>query len=274
MAGHDHWQAVRASVRETGDRFAELVATAPEPGAMATTDWSVAETAAHVTAIAWMYTALARPAERSAVPEDLVLGATLDTVAEFNERTLELFTERDPRALAQRLRTEIGHLLLVTDGLDPARTVTWLGGARVPLDGLLAHLLNELLIHGRDIAVATRSRWPIPAPDAALFFELFLVGLLRNDVGNLVGPAPDRRIAVEFRSRHTTPVVLVLRAGGVTVEEPGGATDVRLSFDPSTLNLMMFHRIGRLRALSTGRVVVSGRRPWLLPAFLRVLRMP
>jgi putative sterol carrier protein len=88
------------------------------------------------------------------------------------------------------------------------------------------------------------------------------------------GPARERRIAVEFRSRHTAPVTLVLRDGLVSAEEPGGPTDVRVSFDPATLNLMLFGRISRVRAVLTGKVAVRGRRPWLLPAFLRTVRVP
>ncbi|MBB6348646.1 hypothetical protein AB0C18_22120 [Nonomuraea muscovyensis] len=36
-------------------------------------------------------------------------------------------------------------------------------------------MLNELQIHGRDIARTVRTRWPVPAREAALFFDLFLL---------------------------------------------------------------------------------------------------
>ncbi|MDP9867742.1 MULTISPECIES: maleylpyruvate isomerase family mycothiol-dependent enzyme [Streptosporangium] len=277
---HDQWKATRAAVRQTGDRFAEMVATTREPQARATADWSVADTAAHVAAIASMYVSVVRP---GAVPlpafavEDRLLATTVDTVGELNDLTLRSFTERDPRLLAHRLRTDIDRLLRVSDGLDPAEPVTWLGGSRVPVAGVLAHLLNELLIHGRDIARAIGARWVIPARDAALFFELFVIGMVRHDVGRLLEtdePPRERRIAVEFRSRHTTPVTLVLRDGRVSVEGPGRGADVRLSFDPVTLNLMLFGRVSRARAALTGKVAVRGRRPWLLPAFLRTVRLP
>ena len=35
-------------------------------------------------------------------------------------------------------------------------------GELTPLAGLLAHLLNELLLHGYDIARSTRTHWTIP----------------------------------------------------------------------------------------------------------------
>lgn len=42
--------------------------------------------------------------------------------------------------------------------------------------------------------------------------------------------------------------------------------------DPA--NLMLFGRMSRVRAALTGKVLVSGPRPWLLPAFLRTVHMP
>lgn len=155
--------------------------------------------------------------------------------------------------------------------------MSWLGDAWVPLAGVLAHLLNEPLIHGWDIARATRSPWTISPRDAALFFELFVLGVLRHDYGRLLDNDElprDRRIAVEFRSRHTAPVTMVLHQGRVSVRRPAPGEDVRLSFDPATLNLMLFGRISKARAALTGKVFVTGRRPWLLPVFLRTVRLP
>jgi hypothetical protein len=154
---------------------------------------------------------------------------------------------------------------------------TWLGDSRVPLSGVLSHLINELQIHGRDIARAARTPWAIPPREAALFFEVFFVELLRHGVGRLLDndePPRDRRIAVGFRSDHTRPVTIVLHKGVVSVEEPGGATDARITFDPVTLNQMLFHRVSKPRAVLTGKIAIRGPRPWLLAPFLRTVRCP
>ncbi|GAB3974357.1 maleylpyruvate isomerase family mycothiol-dependent enzyme [Actinoallomurus acanthiterrae] len=237
------------------------------------------ETAAHVLTIARVYTSMLDP--DAAVPfeglDDLVQSTVVDTVDDLNAALLVQFTERDPRRIAQTLRSDIDHLLQATDGTDPKTAVPWLGGSEVPLAGVFAHLLNELQIHGRDIAFAGDARWVVPPEEAALFFDLFLVGVTRYGYGRLLdghGPAPAGRIAVEFRSPYTTPVTLAMTDGFVTVEEPGGYTDVRLSFDPTTLNLVLFGRIGKPRAVLMGKIAVRGRRPWKLPAFLRILRLP
>jgi Mycothiol maleylpyruvate isomerase N-terminal domain len=264
-------------VATTGAQFVELVA-ASDANAMATEDWSVADTAAHVATISLMYTHLVRFDEPAiAGVQRQVLTTNVDNVSDLNAMTLKAFTERDTATLAERLRSDIDEILRATEDVDPSTPVTWLGDSRVPICGVLAHLVNELQIHGRDIARATGTPWTIPPADAALFFEVFFVEMLRHEVGHLLDndePPSDRRIAVEFRSRHTTPVTIVLHKGVVSVEEPGGATDLRIFFDPPAFNLMLFHRISKARAALTGKVVVWGRRPWLLPRFLRTVRCP
>jgi hypothetical protein len=233
-----------------------------------------------VAVIAWHYTSLVRQEDTApSIPvlTDHIAATTVETVADLNTVALRSLPERDPQVLARRLAADIDDILRATADQDPARPIAWLGGSQVPLAGVLAHLLNELLIHGRDIARAARRPWVIAPTDAALFFDLFLVEILRYGVGCLLDndePPRQRRIAVEFRSHHTTPVTLVLHGGQVLVEQPSGDHDVRISFDPTTLNLMMFHRISQARAVLTGKVVVRGRRPWLLPTFLRTLRLP
>jgi len=276
----DRWAAQRAAVKEAGDRFAELVAAA-DPRAMATADWTVAETAAHVAAYAWSYTAMA-VSDDAPVPlpgvKTRLLTTTVDNIhAGMNAAILRDYAERDPRAVLTRLRGSIDELLASTADADPARIVTWLGGSRLPVAGLLAHLANELHIHGWDVARAVRAPWRIPHEDAALFFELFMTEMARNGVGSILDddrPIRRGRIAVEFRSAYTRPATIVLDDGQVTLEEPSRDNDVRVYFRPTTLNLVLFHRVSRKRAALAGDLRIWGRRPWLLAPFLRKIRLP
>jgi uncharacterized protein (TIGR03083 family) len=279
MAGTSgQWQVARAALSAVTTRFADLIPRAA-PDAPATPDWTVADTAAHVTGIAAMYTTVLAP-DPAPVPlravAEFIPTVTVETVAELNDLALRHFTERDTGTLASAIKSTVDHILHITEHTDPERTVPWLGDSQVPVGGVLAHLVNEMLVHGRDIARAAHEPWPMPPHESATFFELFVVGMIRNDVGQVLdGPPPNaRRIAVAFTSRYTTPVTLVLHNGDVSVEEPGGPVDARVSFDPATLNLMLFGRIGRARAALTGKLFVSGRRPWLLPTFLRKVRLP
>ncbi|MEU0792223.1 maleylpyruvate isomerase family mycothiol-dependent enzyme [Amycolatopsis sp. NPDC005961] len=275
----EKWQAVRAALPETGARFADLVAGVRYGHVTSLGEWTIAETASHVGMIALMYTSMIR-GDGGPLPlpglEEPIDTASVDTISRMNALALELYPERDPARLAERLRADIAEVLLVSADLDPEKPVWWLGGSRVPVAGVLAHLVNEMLLHGLDIARAIRRPWPIPAAHEALFLELFLFGMVRNDMGRLLDdatPSP-RRIAVEFRSAHTKPAVLALRHGELRFEEPDGGADVRLTFDPAVLVPMMFGRISKARAVLGGGVRIGGPRPWLLPAFLKTVRMP
>ena len=110
-----------------------------------------------------------------------------------------------------------------------------------------------------------------------MFLELFVMGMTRESLGGILDsttPIPERRIAVEFRSEYTAPAVMVLQHRRAFIEEPGGEIDVRLSFDPAVLNLMLFGRISKARAILSRKVMIGGRRPWLLPVFMRTVRFP
>ncbi|MGW7482211.1 hypothetical protein ACWGH8_26890 [Nonomuraea muscovyensis] len=103
------------------------------------------------------------------------------------------------------------------------------------------------------------------------------IGVTHYGYGRLLdghGPWPKRRVAVEFASPYTVTRAIVIDNGLVTVERPGEPADARILFDPVTLNLMLFGRISKARAALTGDVIVRGPRPWLLPAFFRIMRLP
>lgn len=276
----EKWLAVRSALADTGGRFEALVANA-DPGAMATAEWTVLDAAMHVTAIAWLYTALVI-SDDTPLPipglREAILTTTVDNIhGGLNVQMPRGFTVREPGAVLSRLHSSIDEILRLTAGEDPSRTCGWLGGSRLPLAGFMAHLTNELLVHGRDIARSASAPWQIPEEYAALFFELFLVEIIRNGLGTLMDcgkPVRRGRIAVEFRSAYTLPVTIVLDTGRISIEEPGRDNDVRVSFKPATMNLVLFHYVTRSRAAMTGSLRVWGRRPWLLLPFLREVRLP
>jgi hypothetical protein len=274
------WNAVRASVRTTAERFCELVSSVPDPGTRATAQWSVADTTAHVATVAFLNTMLL---EAAPIPFDMpglteaIAATTIEGVHNLNDQVMTHFTERGTDGLIATLRDHIDLMLTASQSRDPAQTFSWLGAAKVPLAGMLAHMVNELLIHGNDIARATRMPWVMPAQDAALFFDLFYVGLLSSDTGRLLNGSKrplQRRIAVEFRSPYTTPVTFVVRNGTASAQPPGPGADATVRFDPAALNMMMFGRTSRIQAVLTRKIVITGRRPWLMPAFLRTVRLP
>lgn len=276
----DQWRAVRDSVRATAGRFCDLVASVPDPAATASAGWSVADVTAHVTTISFLNTMLMGaaepPFEMPGLTEAIAV-TTVDTVHDLNDQVMSHFLERDVSRLLDTLRHHVGLMLTASGEHDPEETFSWLGEARLTLAGMFAHLVNELLIHGNDIASAVKVPWEMPAQDAALFFDLFYVGLANGELGRLLDGSKRplrRRIAAEFRSGYTAPVTIVVRNGQVSAEPAGPGADVKVRFDPATLNMMMFGRISKPQAVLTRKIIISGRRPWLMPAFLRTVRFP
>jgi hypothetical protein len=274
------WDAVRESVRRTTERFCGLVSALPDPDARVTADWSVADTTAHVTSVSFLNTMLLGAA---AIPFDMpgldeaIASTRVEDVHGLNDQVMSHFTERDLTSLLGILRDRIGLMLAASQSRDPVETFSWLGAAQIPLAGMFAHMVNELLIHGNDIARALKVPWTMPPEDAALFFDLFYVGVVSGHTGVLLDGSKrplQRRIAVEFRSGYTNPVTVVVRNGTVAIEPIGPGADAKVRFDPATLNMMMFGRISRQRAVLTRKIVIGGRRPWLMPAFLRTVRLP
>ncbi|GAA3944544.1 hypothetical protein Aau02nite_60580 [Amorphoplanes auranticolor] len=247
---------------------------------MATRTWTVADSAAHVLSLVSLYVTFFDPdAETLPVPDlhRILSATTVDTVNRANAIVLANLCERSPERLARDLDSALARLLSASRACDPEMPIPWLGDARVPAVGVLAHLVNEFLLHGWDMAKALGRAWPIPDADAGLFFEQFLVGMIRHDHGILLetgSRTSARPISVDFRSAYTAPTLLVLEGRRVRIGDRGEPADARITFRPAGLNLMLFGRTSIARALLRRDVTVSGPRPWLLVPFIRVMHLP
>lgn len=275
----DRWHDLRASLAAATDRFAGLL-LAPAERDRRVGRWNSGEIAAHVAIVAHLNAGFLRtPSAPTGHPEldHLVATSSLGDIAHLNDMALREHPERSPAVLAGRLREGVGLLLDRTAGLDPLAPARWLGGATLPAVSLVAHLLNEILLHGFDLARARSLPWRLPSGEAGLAFDLFLVSLLGGtDRGLLFGTGAGRGklIRIEFRSPHTTPVVLVVGGGRVGADPPGGQVDARVRFEPGALMLAAFRRVSLLRAVATGRIVATGRRPWAAATYVRGMNTP
>src|SRR5579859_6756011 len=205
FVAEEQWNVVRESVRTNAERFCDLVTAVPDADARACAKWSVAEITAHVCTVTFLNTMLlqvAWPPFHTPALTKAIAGTTVDTVHGLNDFVMSQYHERDITRLLYTLRSQVDVMLTASESRDPAETFSWLGDARVTLAGMFAHMVNELLIHGNDIASSVKLPWSMPPADAALFFELFSVGLANGDSGLLLAGSRRpvrRRIAVEFR---------------------------------------------------------------------------
>src|SRR5215471_1191947 len=127
----------------------------------------------------------------------------------------------------------------------------------------VAKLAGEAYVHGRDVARALGRPWPLDADDMRTIF----VGLLPVlphyvDRDGAVGFAAS--FDVRLRGDPTSRARFEFDTGHLTVRQcDGRRVDCRVSAEPATFVLILYGRSGQMRPVLTGRVVASGRKPWL-----------
>lgn len=226
----------------------------PDPGAPAVGIWNVAETATHLALSSAYFLEAARG---QAMLEDLDNNATWTVKAVATE------PERDLRRLAQRIEEGDSALVAYARESRGDPQVSPFQGLSVPLSVMLAVELGELIVHGFDIARAAGLPWPVDPTDAAVALagEVRVLPLLLDR-----DRAADLHLRCQLHIRHGASAVLVVQDGALRVESPSGhPVDCHLSVDPLTFLLLSFHRIGQIRPMLTGKLLVWGRRPWLVP---------
>jgi hypothetical protein len=276
----EQWDAVRRWLGWAAERYVGLLRSVSDPSARTTGDWTVADTAAHVGVVCDLdvYTATfgAVPFSRPEIL-DQVMAASIDDIAALNTVCLAAFPERDLAVLADWVASSVDAMLGATCSTEPTASGPWLGSAQFTVAGMLGHLLNELLLHGLDIARASGREWTIPPEAAALTFEVFVVGALHGDTGHLLEyhlPGAPGVVRAELRGRHHAPIRLDAVDGRLRLGSPVEPADVRIWSEPVALLLLIWGRGGLVRPVLTGRLHVRGRRPWLAFRFLGAVRLP
>ncbi|WP_367128507.1 maleylpyruvate isomerase N-terminal domain-containing protein [Saccharothrix sp. HUAS TT1] len=274
------WRDVRDALAAAAERFARMLLDCRTPQRRALGDWTVADTAAHVAIVGRLNAGLIAEDLSPLDDPELDRGwqeSSFGGFARLNTLSLEHFPERALDVVSNTLLEEVDLLLNRARDVDPRELRPWLGGARLPAASLVAHQLNEVLIHGLDIARALGAPWRISAHEAALTFDLFLMPMLGGDTGRLLAgasPTPGR-VAIEFRSKHTTPVTLTSDNGRIEVRPAGRAkVDAQVRFHPTAMMLTVFRRTRLARSVATGKVLAFGRRPWAAVTYLRGMRSP
>lgn len=273
----DQWPQVRNALRESAGRVIEVLRSVTSAGRSAVGDWSIAETAAHLREVALVDAAMAARVE---VPDALrpvverAATVSMNEVAELNRLALRCEPERDTDALAQLIEAQVEGLLSATSAFSGAEKVQWLGGLTTSVAGVFAHLVTELLIHGRDIAAAEGRRFAVPADAARLFFETFLLDMLQSPEmaafgrGRARGAGP---IAWQLRLRGSPPVGFSFDGTSLRIADDTVRPDIRIAADPAVMLLVMFGRISPARAALGGGLVMWGRRPWRLGRMTRLI---
>jgi hypothetical protein len=265
----DHLAEARTAIKDITPRLVQLVrdcaGQAPAVG-----HWTTGDVACHVSHVIKVDTdaLAARPTPATQVRPP--------AVAALNDEELASDLERDPEALADRIKSLLEEFQRVSKA-PASEEVTWLGDTRIPASAAACHLLEELLVHGFDLANATKSSWEITPAHAALAIS-GAAAPIANAAGPLAFADPSR--ASGFRGRLDARLrghgrFTLLFDEGLTVEEPSTIpADVRVSADPAALLLVLLGRVNPVRMMLGGKILVWGRRPWKLLRMLGVINPP
>jgi len=259
-------EAARAAISAAAQRFTALLRETDDIERLAAgTDWTVAETAAHVSCMFTAFSAVI-VGERPALTPEQYLDADFPTrLAAVNDATIATVDHTDASQLAELITVGAQRFLKLVASADPQMEceTPWYGAGRTRTpDCLTALALSELTVHGHDIATGTGRPWPISAEHAKL-----IAGTLCPKMWPLVvRPEAGREAPVtyEVRLRGNGPRYVIRVADGTAeVRAAGGPVDCVISADPVAFLLVSYGRMPLSRALLRGGMLAWGRRPWL-----------
>jgi hypothetical protein len=254
------WVAAQNAVSAAAPRVSSLLRGVRNPDAPALGRWNVRELAVHLSLSLDGITAMAKGGGG-------ILG-DLGGLSTLTEALVAGEDERDVARVADRITATAATLLDVMRANPVDERRAWLvRGTELPLSSLTCHALNELIVHGRDIAAADGQDWPVAKSDAALVVSGFLFPALAALGRGMVNQEAARGVRASFdvHVRGGGRAVLRFDDGELTVEpgKPDGPVDCHLSVDPLAFLLVAWGRINQWKAIPRGQLMAYGRKPWL-----------
>jgi hypothetical protein len=187
-------------------------------------------------------------------------------------------SERDLGAIATRIDASVAALLGVLRDTPDNPSRQWVvDGVDFPLSTIACHALNELVVHGGDLARADDAPWPVERHHASLVLRGFMFPVL-----NALGRA---MVDVEHAAGITVTYHVVLRGGGATYlrfddgdlslsDAAPGPVDCHLSVDPAAFLAVAWARTTQWPPILKGQLFAYGRKPWLGLKLRSLLRNP
>ena len=271
VSTHVDMAAAQSAVASYGARATALLRSGLRPDAPALGSWDVTDLAVHLSHSVDGIAAMAKGG-----------GSLLEDIRQLPMLTGALVSgeaERDLGAIADRIDASVADLSSVVGAVAADELRPWLvHGVELPVSALTCHVLNDLMVHGHDLAVANRHPWPIERSHAALVLGGFLFPVLGALGRSMVDQeaAAGRQVCFEVRLRRGGgSAFLHFDHGALTVEDfPSGPVDCRLSVDPDTFLLVAWGRRSQWPAILRGQLLAWGRRPWLGVELRAMLKNP
>jgi hypothetical protein len=255
------WAEARRAVAQAAPRLTAMLRSATKPEAPAVGEWDVTGVAAHISHGMDTITAMSRGGGN--IIEDIAGLEILTKVMVAGEG------RRPLPELADRIDASVaGFLAAIEEAAATGDTShSWVvQGIELPLSSLTCHMLNELTVHGRDIAMALGVPWAIDKGHAALILQGFVFPALHHLGRAMVvqEKAGKKRARFEVRLRGDGRAWAYFENGDFSVEtSPKGPVDCHLSVDAEAFLLVAWARISQWQAIPKGQLLAWGKKPWI-----------
>jgi hypothetical protein len=261
---------VRTAIAAMGARLSALVRAVNRPDVPAVGIWTTTDTAVHISHGIDIVTSLARGS--SPMSDDIWDLTTLTTMLVDGE------SERDLPAIATRIDASVAILLGVLRDTEGNPSRQWVvDGVEFPLSTIACHALNELVVHGGDIARADGAPWPIDRAIAALVLRGFMfpvlgaLGRAMVETKNAAGVKATYHVAL----RGGGEVYMRFDDGDLSVSDAApGPVDCHLSVDPDAFLQVAWARTTQWPPILKGKLFAYGRKPWLGLKLRSLIRNP
>lgn len=255
----DRQAAARQAVATAGARLTALLRTGPRSDVPALGEWDLGHLAVHVSHSVDTAAAMVKGG-----------GDLLEDIWQLSSLTAVMVQGEGRRSLAEvadRIDAGAAAFLAAVEAADGAAMRPWLVvGTKLSVSALTCEVLNELTVHGLDVARAVGARWPIERAHATLILEGFLFPCLHALGRAVVDQQAARAVRARFEVhlRGGGRAWLRFHDGDLSVEaSPQGPVDCHLWVDPTAFLLVSWGRTSQWPAIARGQLVAWGRRPWL-----------
>ncbi|MEX0873988.1 MAG: maleylpyruvate isomerase family mycothiol-dependent enzyme [Actinomycetota bacterium] len=257
------WDAVRTALDHTATAVAARLRQIPDaatrvPGL----EWSAGELGAHLVSEARRFERFANGG-----------GDPLPTagVAGYNAKEIAEVGETDLRRLADLF--EADHAIFAAHAARQARDdpFTWFDAPITWAEAGCIYL-GELAVHSFDLGRSVGRKYKIDRA-AAIQISYGLLSILQSSVDQEA--ARGFKGTFELKLRGAVPIVLSFDDGKLMASPSNGTkVDCKISADPEAFLLVGYGRISQWGPILRGKLIASGRKPWLGLKFSRLLLNP
>jgi hypothetical protein len=260
---------MRDAITRNTTKLSALLRSASHPERPAVGEWNVGDVAVHVSQIFNVLTATARGS-----------GSIIDDVWELGtltKMTVGGESDRDFATLAQRVDERSAEFLSAVETMKPSDSRGWIvGDIEVPTATLMGHVLNEIIMHGYDVATAEKLPWKIDLGDAALVVNAFLFPALDNLGSTMVTEgAKGARATLDIRVRGGNSAAFIFDRGSFTIENVApGRVDCHMSVNPWSFLLVAWNRKSQWPEIAKFKLLAWGLKPWVALRLRGMLKNP